>query len=97
MVLFFYNSYLIRFLPLFQCNDCLTYNVEPTNFTVVTPLSAMTETSLRDFPTFKNEHKSTEKIIPGRFENKNENKKKRISFDFKLNFWNVQHVHVYRI
>ncbi|CAF1164188.1 unnamed protein product [Rotaria sordida] len=53
-----------KFLSLFQCHDCLTYNVEPTNFTIVTPLRAMTQTSLRDFPTFKNEHKSTEKIIP---------------------------------
>ncbi len=29
----------------------------------------MTQTSLRDFPTFKNEHKSTEKTIPGRYDN----------------------------
>jgi hypothetical protein len=41
---------------------------------VVTPLTAMTQTSLRDFPTFKNEHKTTEKIIPGKFENKNDKK-----------------------
>jgi hypothetical protein len=27
----------------------------------------MTQTSLRDFPTFKNEHKTDEKVIPGRF------------------------------
>jgi len=66
---FLLNYYLIRFLPLFHCNDCLTYNVEPTNFTILTPLSAMTQTSLRDFPTFKNEHKSTEKTIPGRYDN----------------------------
>jgi hypothetical protein len=37
---------------------------------MVTPLNAMIQTSLRDFPTFKNEHKSTEKIIPGKFDNK---------------------------
>ena len=67
MINFFSYYYLIRFLSHFQCNNCLTYNVEPTNFTVVTPLNAMTQTSLRDFPTFKNEHKSTEKIIPGTF------------------------------
>ncbi len=60
-------NYSFRFLPLFQCTHCLTYNVEPTNFTIVTPLNAMIKTSLRDFPTFKNEHKSTEKIVPGRF------------------------------
>ncbi|CAF0735611.1 unnamed protein product [Adineta steineri] len=53
-----------KFLPLFQCDKCLTYNVEPTNFTIVTPLSTMIQTSLRDFPTFRNEHKSNEKIIP---------------------------------
>ncbi len=66
--MFFSNYYLIRFLSHFQCDDCLTYNVESTNFTVVTPLNAMKQTSLRDFPTFKNDHRSMEKIIPGRFE-----------------------------
>ncbi|UJR31718.1 hypothetical protein I4U23_019198 [Adineta vaga] len=53
-----------KFLPLFQCNTCLTYNVEPTNFTIVTPFTAMTHRSLRDFPTFKNDHLSTDKTIP---------------------------------
>ncbi|CAF5210768.1 unnamed protein product, partial [Rotaria magnacalcarata] len=53
-----------KFSLLFQCPDCLTYNSEPTNFTIVTPLIAMTKTSLRDFSTFQNEHKSTEKVIP---------------------------------
>jgi hypothetical protein len=93
---FFLND-LIRFLPLFQCNDCLTYHVEPTNFTVVTPLTAMTQTSLRDFPTFKNEHKTTEKIIPGKFEKEND---KNQIFPFphsKLNCPNAQHVHVCQI
>jgi len=71
--------YLIRFLSLFQCDDCLTYNVEPTNFTVVTPLNAMKQTSLRDFPTFKNDHRSTEKIIPGKFD-KIKRKKKFFCF-----------------
>jgi hypothetical protein len=63
----------IRFSLLFQCPDCLTYNSEPTNFTIVTPLIAMTKTSLRDFSTFKNEHKSTEKVIPGSDEHKIKN------------------------
>ncbi|CAF3454179.1 unnamed protein product, partial [Rotaria sp. Silwood2] len=53
-----------KFLSLFQCHNCLTHNVEPTNFTIVTPLRAMTQTSLRNFPTFKNDHKSTKNIIP---------------------------------
>ncbi|CAF3385367.1 unnamed protein product [Rotaria socialis] len=53
-----------KFSLLFQCPACLTYNSEPTNFTIVTPLIAMTKTSLRDFSTFQNEHKSTEKVIP---------------------------------
>ncbi|CAF3687704.1 unnamed protein product [Rotaria sp. Silwood1] len=57
------NYWSTKFLSLFQCHDCLTYNVEPTNFTILTPLRAITQTSLRDFPTFKNEHKSAEKII----------------------------------
>ncbi|CAF1164897.1 unnamed protein product [Adineta ricciae] len=53
-----------KFLPLFQCQACLSYYAEPTNFTIVTPLTAMTHKSLRDFPTFKNDHQSTEKPIP---------------------------------
>ena len=56
----------IRFLPHFQCATCLTYHAEPVNFTMATPLRAMTHTSLRDFPTFKNKRHSTEKSILGK-------------------------------
>jgi hypothetical protein len=59
-------SFSIRFHSLFQCSHCLTYHVEPINFTIVTPYKAMTHTSMRDFSVFKNEHRTRKKTMPGR-------------------------------
>jgi len=53
-----------RFHPHFQCETCLTYNSEPINYTMVTPLKAMLQTSLRDFPKFQNAHQFTDKTMP---------------------------------
>ncbi|CAF1381638.1 unnamed protein product, partial [Didymodactylos carnosus] len=52
-----------KFLKLFQCEQCLVYNVEPSNLTIVTPFKAMTSTTLKAFPIFKNTHSHSSKEI----------------------------------
>lgn len=58
------SRFIARFLEMFQCETCRNYHVEPINFTIVTPLSAMTKTTLRDFPVFKNDYNANDKGKP---------------------------------